>query len=236
MRILTNIDNRRKYILYLYLLIAFFILIGVTSYLKSDGSDTPNVVGKETGNRPMSAYQQTELNTLTSSLKNLVARLDKIEKQQQRLIHETKMTHSETQTQSAGYLKKPEFVGVSSSQEWMQNQDAIEQDSIDIIDSTLQQEQPNDDWKMQMDVQINTMLSGLKNSDTVIDEIDCRTTTCRIELAHPQGIGQAAFLDSISTSEAFSGEFYAQSTINNLGEEVTVVYLSKPENIMFVDE
>ncbi len=236
MRTLTNLDNKRKYILYLSLLIAFCILIGVTYYLKTNGSITPNVVGKETDNRPMSAYQQTELNTLTSSLRNLVARLDKIEKQQQRLIHETKMTPSETQTQSAGYLKKPEFVEVSSSQEWMQNQDANEQDTIDIIDSTIQQEQPKDDWKMQMDIQINTMLSELKNSDTVIEEIDCRTTTCRIELAHPQGIGQAAFLDLISTSEAFSGEFYAKSTTNNLGEEVTVVYLSKPENVMFADE
>jgi hypothetical protein len=231
---LNTINHIRQNILYYFLFIILMMTIVITYYLQTNGTAVSFKDYTKTNNEIVSSHIRTELNTLTSTLTRLVARLDKIE-EQQNLIQHTRISSSETQSQITGYVNNQDSIDNTSTQEWMQNSDEFEQNSIEIYDLTLQQEQPDDEWNMQMDTQIKIMLAELSNSDTVIEEIDCRTTTCKIELAHPQGSGQFDFLDSISTSEVFRGEFYAQPTTNDLGEDVTVVYFSKPDAEIFVD-
>ncbi|MGR9053131.1 MAG: hypothetical protein ACU84J_10820 [Gammaproteobacteria bacterium] len=85
----------------------------------------------------------------------------------------------------------------------------------------------DDEWQTEMQSRMTSLLQDQSFSDTVVDNIDCRTDTCRIELAHPQGVGDTGLIEALSSSQAFSGEFSLRNDVNALGEEITVVYLAR---------
>lgn len=83
------------------------------------------------------------------------------------------------------------------------------------------------DWSSETQASVTTALRNSGVEDTLIEEIECHQTACRLVFVHRGGPGDGAFLDSIQTTEAFSQEFVSNSWIDTSGDEITLVYLAR---------
>ena len=74
---------------------------------------------------------------------------------------------------------------------------------------------------------VTNAFDDIKVPDTIIDRVECRGITCRLELVHPEGEGGDTFAESMYDTDIFAGEFFIQTDVNQNGEQRTLVYITK---------
>ena len=107
------------------------------------------------------------------------------------------------------------------------------QDSIEQFEATFWQEPEDSTWRADMETAVATALEDLEVPDTVLDWLQCQQSACRLEFVHPEGTGDATFVETVHTTEPFTHEFYAESTVDGDGQRRTLVYLARPGQPLF---
>lgn len=227
----TYLEKNRHHIIYAILITVIFLIIYLTAMMQNENTSPLNLNG-EKQNLSVDTKQNTDLSTLTTTLNSLKIRLKKFEKNQQWLTQELTLKLPKKNTQQVASFTDTDHEVYNT----MEESEKTQQNDIDINETAFQQEEIDEDWSATMDDQINTQLNELEVFDTILDKLDCRTSTCRIEFVHPEGTGQDTFIESMMASKVFSGEFQVHNIPNDQGEEITMVYLARPEENLFANE
>lgn len=106
-------------------------------------------------------------------------------------------------------------------------------DDMEHFESTFWQEPEHPTWSREVETAMQDTLDKLDIPDTVLDWVHCQQSACRIELLHPEGTGDTTFIETVHASEAFSGEFYAESMPGRNGQRHTLIYLARPGQPLF---
>lgn len=212
---------------YLVLIIILIILTSINAALMVNNSSHIVTKQNRSDSNAIRVNEQKDIAALQDTFSKLVLRLEAIEKQHHELIANTHRLQLNQQHNQSIQSAHSEVDADDVSNDWQENSE-IKPDSVESYDQAMLQEAADDNWRMQLNVDINTMLSELDNPDTAINSIECRESTCRVEFIHTDSVAESAWLESIASSELFSGEMYAESSVNESGEEISLVYLSKP--------
>ena len=87
--------------------------------------------------------------------------------------------------------------------------------------------QPTDaDWSHRAAEQFAAQLRAQALGHSRLLDVDCRTTTCRVEVAHTQEGGAEHFCEELVSSIPWNGEVFFR-TSDDAGESRTVVYVSR---------
>ena len=106
-------------------------------------------------------------------------------------------------------------------------------EEIERFEVAFWQESEDPTWSGTMASTIASTLHELAVSDTVLDWIQCQQSACRLEFVHPPGSEEEAFIETIHTSEPFTDEFYAESTVDSNGQRRTLIYVARPGQPLF---
>jgi hypothetical protein len=101
-------------------------------------------------------------------------------------------------------------------------------ESITHFETTFWSEPHDPVWSRDTEAGIAAVFAELDVPDTVLDELQCQQTVCRLELVHPEGRGRTTFIETVHTAAPFTNEFYAESMVGNDGQQRTLVYLARP--------
>ncbi len=221
-----NVSKENSFLVLMIIILIIISGLNISLSLNkpSHTANTP----EQSDSKAINDNKQSDMTTLQDMLRTLVIRLDSIEKQQHMLVEKTDRIQLQHQNSHATQLARPEHGPEHDSSQWVETIEPTKLDPVESYDQTMLQEAVDDTWKMQLDVQINTMLSEVENTETAIHSLECRESVCRVELIHTDSTAETAWLESMASSEIFSGEMYAESSVNESGEEITLVYLSKP--------
>lgn len=95
--------------------------------------------------------------------------------------------------------------------------------------TALQEETEDLDWRLEVETNILATLEERDITSTLLDQIECLQSVCRIDFVHPDGQGEdESLIDTVLSSEQFSGELFSESTVNAEGQETTIVYIARP--------
>lgn len=209
------------------LIIILIILTGVNAVLMMNKSS--DFVSRQihSNSKVIGDNKQTDLTKLQESLNSLVIRLDAIEKQNHEFVEKLNRVQLSQKRSKPNQSEQAEFSTNVDSTDWQDSSEA-QPDSIESYDQAMLQEPIDENWKMQLDVQINNILSEVESADTAVHSMECRESTCRVEFLHTDAQAESAWLETMTSSEFFSGEMYAESSVNESGETITLIYMSKP--------
>ena len=201
-----------------------------TLYHEPDTSITADIAYAELIKQfELAAQHITSLTETVSQLETKLLRLEKV----QRTIPKQPVPTPVAQLQTTVTADAIHTVGLTDSTNLSENTSlAVVKPNLKDYTHYIAAESLDVDWSLATEASALTALTDYSIVDTELDSVECYQSACKLEFQHLTDDSDESFIERLQSNEAFAGEFFTQTMIDEQGVRRTVLVVGRADEIL----